>query len=598
MQDVTPHTGLQASHKALIISNKHKPLNPIVNALKDLPFLQAETLLLDDTPGETKQLQTATVDVLFVVVGKLTPDSAKKLKCLIADVPEHPIIAVSGYSNHKYTQPLISEGLQEYLSCEGLANQPACQRVIEHAILRHQREQTLRQFMQRDLLTGLHNRSVFTDQLNQRVLSLKRTKGLCAILVINIDSFVNVNEVLGHDKADQLLVDLADRLRHSLREIDIIARFGHDEFAVIIDPGKDMYGAVKVADNLMAALRKEFMIDGHDMHITVSIGIAASIDGKIGADEMLKQANIALTKAKKAGGNVAQYFTPELAANARVRMMMQDHLYRAIKNNEFFMVYQPQFDISGRRVVGLESLIRWKHPQRGIIPPDAFVPLLEETGLIVEVTDWIIQSTSIQRMQWQQQGIIDNDTPIAINISARQFVDSSLIDSVQSVIHKVGIEPQQLDLELTETYLMDDMNVTVQRLKELKKIGVQLSIDDFGTGYSSLGYLKSFPIDSIKIDKSFVDNVPNDRDDTTIVRAIVGLSHNLGYGLVAEGVETAEQHRFLQQLGCESFQGYLFSKPLDTKNLETLLRQTRAEAKASRPNRRILQRQQRPRRKG
>lgn len=571
MFDLAHTQELQSSCHAAIITNTISGLHPIISSLKNLPCLDSETLLFEDNEQCIRKLSDQSIN-LFLLASQTIDENTLTLYQRIAELrPDIPVVAVGSNLNIDSTRHLIDEGLQEVLTATDLAREEHCKRVIEHAMLRHSREQTLSQYSQKDLLTGLDNRMVFNDRLSQAVLNRKRSNGIVAILILGIDLFKNINESLGHDKGDLLLIKVAERLRRCLREVDTIARLGGDEFGVIIDPGENMCGAVKVAENILKEFQQVFEIAEEELHLTTSIGIAASVNGQIDACSLLKQADAALTKAKKDGRNNAQYFTPELAAGARVRNLIQNSLYRAIKNQEFFMVYQPQIDFSGKNIVGLESLIRWQHPEQGLVAPDVFVPLLEETGLIVEVTDWIIKAASRQRMLWQKQGLIDSNITMAINISARQFIDSSLIESVNSAIDTLGIEPAQLDLELTETYLMDDMDITLQRLKELQEIGVHLSIDDFGTGYSSLSYLKHFPINSIKIDKSFVDNVPADKDDAAIIRAIISLAHNLNYGLVAEGVETKEQLEFLQRLGCESFQGYLFSRPLTAEDASTLL---------------------------
>ena len=487
---------------------------------------------------------------------------------------EHlPSILVGDYNDKEFNAMMIELGLQDIVSERIFTHTDQFQQLIELCQLRHQRELYWQRFSHKDNLTGLDSRAVFLDRLQQAILHTRRHKGIVATLLIDIDNFRNINETLGHEYGDALLKEVVVRVHNCLRVTDTLARIGGDEFAIIVDPGKDIYGSIKVSENIKKSFEAPFIINDREVFITISIGIAASVNGESEANAIFKEAEIALHKAKAGGHNNTQYFTPELAAGAKLRLLIQSNLHRALKNQEFFLCYQPQWDSLGKNIIGFESLLRWQHPELGTVAPDVFVPLLEETGLIVEVSDWIINEACKQHSQWLKQGLIE-DSSIAINISARQFGDSSLIKTVQKAIAKYAIPPEKLDLELTETYLMSDMNITLQRLNELKALGVQLSIDDFGTGYSSLGYLKKFPIDAIKIDRSFVENIPNDQDDVTIIQAIVGLSHNLGYKLVAEGVETREQLAFLQALGCESYQGYYFSRPLSVEAAEQLLKQT------------------------
>lgn len=557
--------------QAAVIRCEQPGVQALIAALEDLSFLRTEIIRPEDFLSGNTNFHSASTQLILLVATTIDESIINLLNYVGRIVQQTPALVICPDIGTEPTAKLIHAGADDLLMQSDLMAPERCLRTIEKVLSRHERSRFQGTNYQHDSLTGLSSRSVFLDRLEQLVIRRQRDKGIVAVLLLDIDHFKNFNENFNHEDGDRLLVKVAERLQNKLRKADTIARLGGDEFAIIIDPGSNMHGALKVADNIIDDCKTPLSVNGKSIYITLSIGISASVNGDVNSSTMLKQAEIALYKAKDNGRNNAQYFTPELAAGARVRMLVQSGLNRAFENGEFYMVYQPQIDIKSGKIVGVEALLRWNHQTLGLVPPDVFVPLLEETGRIVEVSDWIINQACRQRMKWQQLGLLNADATIAINISARQFVDTSLLTAIDKAISTLNIRPEQIDLELTETYLMENMEVTMQRLDDLKNIGVRISIDDFGTGYSSLGYLKRFPIDTIKIDKSFIENVTTDSNDAAIIQTIIGLAHNLGYGLIAEGVETAEQLEFLRAMGCESYQGYLYSRPLDNDEMDTLL---------------------------
>jgi diguanylate cyclase (GGDEF)-like protein/PAS domain S-box-containing protein len=423
-----------------------------------------------------------------------------------------------------------------------------------------------------DSLTGLPNRAAFLERLNLEFARANRNGNQFAVHYLDLDHFKDVNDTLGHPLGDELLRAVADRLKACARESDLVARFGGDEFAVLQDNTGDITSVELLATKIGEIVSGPYMIDGNVVSITVSIGIVPYRSDIAGADVMMMKADLALYRAKNGGRNKFSLHVAELDEQTRERMMIGEELRHAIEHREFELFYQPQVELKSGRIVGLEGLLRWNHPSRGLMLPTTFLPIAETTGGVVPIGEWVIEQACRQIRAWSDLGIAP--PIIAVNLSGAQFkLSSDLNRVVAKNLARFNVPPNQLELELTETVLMETTQKHSDALDRLRRIGVRITIDDFGTGYSSLDYLRSFRVSRLKIDRRFINDVTANPDDAIIVRATVGLAHALGIEVVAEGVETAEQRSFLISAGCELAQGYYFGKPVPTAMASELLHQ-------------------------
>lgn len=411
-----------------------------------------------------------------------------------------------------------------------------------------------------DSLTGLLNRHGFTQALQVALSRSQRTHRALALLYLDLDGFKKVNDTLGHPAGDSLLRTIAERLRHCLRDYDAIGRLGGDEFTVVLDGLTAPEDAARIAEKMLETIATPVELQGVQITISGSIGIATFPDCADRADGLMQAADMAMYQAKNEGRNQYRFFTVEMNGRARARLLLEESLRRAVDAEEFSLHYQPQITLSDGRLRGFEALLRWHHHQAGLISPGVFVPLLEETGLINRLGDWVIERACQQRQQWFAR--LPADVVISVNLSARQFAIPELASRVLRQLEHWQLAPAQLELEVTESSLMHDFDHSHRVLQELRANGIRIAIDDFGTGYSSLAYLRQFDIDTLKIDRLFIANALNTEKDAAIVEALIELSHKLGMEVVAEGVETEAQLRWLQQASCDCVQGYWFSKPL------------------------------------
>jgi len=426
----------------------------------------------------------------------------------------------------------------------------------------------------RDTLTGLANRNLLQDRLRQASAYATRYGHSVWLLFLNLDRFKFVNDTLGHRAGDELLKIVADRLRGAVRETDTIARMSADEFVLLLSERTEEHLSPAIVQRIMDIVAEPIVIEGYEFVMGSSIGIAVCPSDGIEADTLIKHAGIAMYRAKETGRNNFQFFTPAMNEHAMERLRIENDLRSALEREEFFLHYQPQVDIATGRVIGMEVLIRWQHPVLGMVPPGRFIELAEETGLIVPIGAWVLRSACHQCVAWQRAGL--GPLRVAVNLSPFQFYREDLTQTVKDALAESGLAPQLLELELTESMMMNDIEHAVCILRDLKSIGVHLSIDDFGTGYSSLSYLKRFPIDLLKIDQSFVRDISIDPDDEAIVLSIISLAHSLRLKVIAEGVETEAQLAYLKRHGCDYMQGYHFSRPLPAPEFEQLLRQRRS----------------------
>jgi diguanylate cyclase (GGDEF)-like protein len=420
-----------------------------------------------------------------------------------------------------------------------------------------------------DTVTNLPNRTLFEDRLAQAVAIAKAEDQTLGVLFISFDQFKKVNDTLGHDSGDHVLSEFAKRLKSCLAESDTVARFGSDEFAVLQTRIQDAGEIVETIGALSQVLKFAFEVEGQELFATASVGVSLfPLDGE-DTQNLLKNAGAALYKAKRLGGGNYQFYTADMHSLAVRRLALETNLRRAIQNEEFLIHYQPRVGVDSLTVTGVEALVRWQHPQLGLISPGEFIPLAEDTGLIVPIGEWVLRNACLQSMRWQQEGIAP--IQMAVNICGRQFQDQDLSATVIKILDETRLDPQLLELELTESSIMQNPDLAAGVLQTLKGMGVKISVDDFGTGYSSLASLKRLPIDALKIDRSFVRDATTDPDDAALVMAIITLAHNLRLKVIAEGVETEEQLRFLHLLRCDEIQGFLFSKPLPPDLLVALL---------------------------
>lgn len=424
-----------------------------------------------------------------------------------------------------------------------------------------------------DHLTGLGNRILLKDRLAQAIRHAKRSKKIVAVLLLDLDRFKMVNDSLGHATGDQLLCQVTQRLTGAVRESDTVARFGGDEFVVLLTDLNNSEDVRPIAEKIRAAIAVPYFIAGREITLTSSIGISFYPADSDDSATLIRFADIAMYQAKKQGDQFS-FYSADMNNNLLEALELESDLRQALEKGEFELHYQPKVDLGTGRINGCEALLRWRHPQRGMVSPGDFIPLAEETGVIVPIGTWVLEEACRQLIAWGNAGL--PPVPIAVNLSARQFRQGHLATKVKDILHQSGADPALLELELTESMIMDDPQETVTSLYELRKIGVSLSLDDFGTGYSSLNYLRRFPVDSLKIDRSFIRDVATDPSGASVVTSIIDIAHNLNLTAIAEGVETREQLKFLINCGCDSMQGYLFSKPLPADELAQLLYEERS----------------------
>ncbi|MCD1261729.1 EAL domain-containing protein [Paenibacillus athensensis] len=429
-----------------------------------------------------------------------------------------------------------------------------------------------------DDMTGLPNRRLFRDHLNETLAMSRMMERKIAVFYLDIDRFKLVNDSFGHDYGNMLLMQLAERFTRCITENDFLAHTEGDEFAFFFTNVSDYNGALAIVASINRVLEEPFVLEQYELHITASIGIAISGDDE-DADMMMKYADIALARAKEKGRNDFQIFNADMRSVSLNRLRLESELRKAITNDEFILYYQPQVDIDTGRIVGTEALIRWNHPERGIVAPNQFIPFAEESGLIVPIGEWVLRAACKQNKLWQDMGF--PPIPISVNLSVRQFFQHNLKGKIDQVLQQTGLDPQYLELEITESMTMD-VDHAIQSLLELKQLGVHVSIDDFGTGYSSLYYLKKFPIDKLKIDRSFVRDIMVDPNDAAIVATIIAMTHHLNLKVIAEGVETEDQLRFLHENRCNEVQGYWFSPPVNADTMESLLTKSMQQTAAGR----------------
>jgi len=422
-----------------------------------------------------------------------------------------------------------------------------------------------------DSLTGLPNRKMFSNLLSNSLINASRRQGKASVMFLDLDRFNKINDILGHDVGDRLLQATAQRLTTCFREYNIIARWGGDEFTILLPYLNSTDYAAKIAQKILDIFKQPFIIDNHYLHITCSIGIAIYPENGQDSDTLIKNADVALYNVKRNGRNNYIFYSPTINAEDSELLILENRLHHAWDRGEILLYYQPRVNITTGKITGIEALVRWKSPELGFVPPVKFIPIAEETGLIVPLGEWILYKACTEMKAWIDRGL--SDIRVAVNLSARQFQQSDLVPIVTQTLRRTGLDAKFLELEITETIAMQNIKSTKEKLNQLSDMGIHISMDDFGTGYSSLSYLKQFPLHSLKIDRSFVKDITFDPCDLAIASAIVALGKGLNINVVAEGVETEAQLDYLRQLGCAEIQGYFFSPPLPAKDTIKLLKE-------------------------
>jgi diguanylate cyclase (GGDEF)-like protein/PAS domain S-box-containing protein len=436
---------------------------------------------------------------------------------------------------------------------------------------RKQAEERIHHLAYYDALTNLPNRSLLTKLVDQALTVAQRSKQTGCVMFIDLNRFKMINDTLGREVGDALLCEVAQRFRVALRDQDIVARLGGDEFAVGLFDISQHYEASMVAQKLLQALTAPFIIDGHDLRVGASIGISVYPQDGQDAETLLRLADIAMYRAKQGGDSDAEnvaFYSQDMNQGMQERMRIESGLRQALGNGQLLLHYQPKYSIASGQIIGAEALVRWKHPERGLVPPAEFIPLAEATGLVVQVGEWVLEAACAQAQRWKEMGL--PPIRLAVNVSAREYT-SSLPGRVMETLKRYGLEPTWLELEITESTLMHNIDRVIGIMDRLTALGITLSLDDFGTGYSSLSYLKRFPIDTLKIDRSFTTGIPTDTNDCAIASTIISIAQQLRHKVIAEGVETVEQLAFLKDSGCDEVQGYLFSRPLPAIEFENVL---------------------------
>lgn len=444
--------------------------------------------------------------------------------------------------------------------------------IVEDITERKRTEERVQFLAYYDALTELPNRALFKDRMLTAVAGARRRKEKLALLFMDIDRFKTINDSLGHAVGDLLLRSVAERIKGWARAQDTVARWGGDEFLILLTGLRDETDAAVAAERLMDAMHGEFTVQSHSLNVTCSLGISVFPDHGVDVDTLVKNADAAMYCAKEYSRNNFQFFTEKMNSEAKKRLTLEHGLRKVLERDELFLAYQPQMDVATGRIIGLEALLRWQHPKLGVVPPDEFIRIAENSGLILPIGEWVLRTACTQLRKWHEEGLLA--VPVAVNVSAVQFRHENFRELVRKVLRETALSPEYLELELTESVLLSSVDVTLPVLQDLKAMGVRLAIDDFGTGYSSLSYLRQFPVSKLKIDRSFVQDVALNPDDAAITAAIISMAKSLNLRVIAEGVEDEAQMAFLREHRCDEIQGYYFSKPLTVDEAAEKLRRS------------------------
>jgi diguanylate cyclase (GGDEF)-like protein len=507
-------------------------------------------------------------DIVLLDLGLPDTHGLESVRRAHAAAPGIPLIVLTGMDDEALAAEAMKEGAQDYL-IKGQIENRALPRALRHAIDRHRIQVETAYIAQHDAVTNLPNRLVLNDRISQAISLARRRTAATAVMFVDLDRFKHINDSLGHAVGDQLLQSVSTRLVTCVRGSDTVSRQGGDEFVILLSEIANPDDAAKCARRILLSLSSPHFIAGQELHIDGSIGISICPSDGADAETLIKNADMAMYHAKEIGRNNFQFFKAEMNSRAVERQSLESGLRRTLERDEFLLHYQPIVNLSTGEITSVEALIRWQHPDRGLVPPAQFVPIAEDCGLIIKIGRWVLNEACRQVRVWRDAGL--PQLRIAVNVSAIEFRNKDFVEGVRAVISETGLEARFLELELTESVLMGDVRFAASVLREIKGMGIRIAVDDFGTGYSSLSYLREFPIDILKIDRSFINQITGDCDGSTIVDAIISMGKSLKHVVVAEGVETQYQRTYLQAHNCEEAQGYLFSKPLPAAQFAVLL---------------------------
>lgn len=488
---------------------------------------------------------------------------------LVMALPEAPLVLISLAPLSLDETKLLELGVQDVWPI-GELSETLLSRVLQHGIIRKQVEYQSRHLAHYDGLTGIANRTLFQDRLDHSLLHARREGHVVSLLMMDLDRFSVINEHYGHDVGDLLLKQFSQRLSDIVRRSDTVARLGGNSFAVLLEHMANEHVITGVAEKLCSAFNEPYFIADHEIFCSISIGIELANRVGYESSQLLRHAELALRQAKQDGRNDYRFFIADLHPPDMLRASLESALHHALERNELSLQYQPQIRVSNKQFIGTEVLLRWSNDTLGSISPAVFIPALEETGLINKVGEWVLASACRQHQEWIRKGALPSDAKLSVNLSPRQFRQRNLADRILEVLEVTQMKPELLTLEITEGVLMDNLQQGIDMLGRLREIGVSIAIDDFGTGYSSLAYLKDLPIDYLKIDRVFVKDIVEDKNDAAIANSIITLAHNLGMEVIAEGVEDSCVLGILQAFGCDHYQGFFFSRPVDPEEIPLL----------------------------
>lgn len=545
--------------KLLLVANDHHEVLTINNMLKE--GLQNQ-FTLEQSLSLTEALdlvQHQSFQAIILDLHLPEGQSFESIPQFIQYCPGAPILILSGVEDEEQAILAVKSGAQDYLIKGQTSSSTLC-RAIRYAMERHRATQRITQLAHYDHLTGLANRGLFYERLNCAVARCNRNDMAMALMFLDLDHFKTINDTLGHECGDSLLKTVATRIKKCIREIDTGVRLGGDEFAVLLEQIISVEDVSAVAERILQLLAQPIIVNHHQLQITGSLGVTIYPWDSANPQELLSHADAAMYRAKAQGGNSYQFYTAGMKTAGLDGSTLEVELNRALSKQEFLLHYQPQMNLQTKQIIGMEALLRWHHPYQGLIGPNQFIPQAEENGMIIPIGEWVLRAASKQAKYWEKQGFPRPN--VAVNLSARQIHQGNLPTLIQDILKRAHLDPGNLKLELTETFLIHETEETLQTLRELKAMGVQLYIDDFGAGYASLRYLKSFPVDGIKLDQSLIRELPHNTNDAAIVEAVISLGKALGMQVIAEGVETQEQVTFLEQHGCDAMQGYWLAPPL------------------------------------
>jgi len=533
------------------------------------------TQLESMTAAETHLAKHA-VDIILLDLGLPDAQGLEAIRRAHAAAPGVPLVVLTGLDDESLAVQALQLGAQDYL-IKGQIETRGLLRALRYAIERKTMESAalamarqMAHSAEHDFLTGLPNRMLLNDRVGQAIALARRHMRKVAVLFLDLDGFKHINDSLGHPVGDKLLQSIAKRLVDCIRGSDSVSRQGGDEFVVLLLDLEHAEDAAVTARRMLEAVALPHCIDRHDLHVTASIGVSVYPDDGQDAETLIKNADTAMYQAKENGRRSFQFFKPAMNVRAVERQFIEEGLRRALEQREFALHYQPKVNLMTGTITGAEALLRWTHPTRGPISPGDFIPVAEECGLILPIGAWVLREACTQARTWMDAGL--PVTSMAVNVSAMEFRDKNFLDGLFAILSETGLDPRFLELELTESVLMKRAEFTASILQTLRKRGVQVAVDDFGTGYSSLSYLRKFPVDALKIDQSFVRQISTAGDDTTIVKAVIGMARSLKLRVIAEGVETLEEVAFLRAYRCEEAQGYYFSRPVPAQQFAMLLR--------------------------